>query len=97
MAILQQLSGQQRTPPLFIVRVSRDKSHYKELNDEANWDDLKCSTLATVVAHGYEAVMDPTYVPKGQDELNLFEESKILCMLSLLGCCVLLWDNILYG
>jgi len=52
--------------------IKRDKSHYRELKDEAHWDDWKHSTLATVTAHGCELIMDPVYKPTIEDELGLF-------------------------
>jgi len=52
----------------------RDKSHYRELKDEALWDDWKHSTLVTVAAHGCKLIMDPVYKPTNQDELELFVE-----------------------
>jgi len=50
----------------------RDKSHFRELKDEAHWDDWKRSTLATVAAHGCELIMDPVYKSTNQVELELF-------------------------
>jgi len=58
----------------------RDKSHYRELKDEAHWDDWKHSTLATVAAHGCELIMDPVYKPTNQDELELFVEMQKFCL-----------------
>ena len=54
--------------------IKRDKAHYDVLKDDAHWDDWKRATLATVANHGCEVVMDPTYQPTNQDELDLFNE-----------------------
>jgi len=54
--------------------IKRDKTHYNVLKDEAHWDNWKRATLATVANHGCKAVMDPTYQPTNQDELDLFNE-----------------------
>jgi hypothetical protein len=54
--------------------IKRDNSHHRKLNNEANWDDWKCSTLATVASNVFEAIKDPTYVHKDQDELEFFKE-----------------------
>ena len=56
--------------------IKRDKSHYKEIKDEKQWDDFKRTTVATIHAHGCENVIDPAYVPTTPDEVVLFEEQK---------------------
>ena len=52
--------------------IKRDKYHYRELKDEANWEDWKHSTLATVTTHSCELIMDPVYKPTNQDEMKKF-------------------------
>ena len=51
-----------------------DKSHYKELKDEGYWDEWKRATLATASSHGCDPILDPLYVPKSQDEREVFVE-----------------------
>ena len=73
--------------------MNRDKSHCKELDDEADWDDWKHSTPSTSAAHGCGAVTGPKYVPRDQDELDLLGKCISLCMMFLLGPCILSWEN----
>jgi hypothetical protein len=40
------------------------------------WDDFKHATVATVYAHGFENVINPSHVPSTSDEALLFEEQK---------------------
>ncbi len=56
--------------------IKRDKSHYREIRDEKQWDEFKRTTVATVYAHGCENVIDPSYIPSTPDDVVLFEEQK---------------------
>ena len=58
----------------FRKAIKLDKSHYKELRDEAKWDEWKRATLATVSSHGCDNIVNPAYVPTTQDEYELFLE-----------------------
>ena len=80
-------SSTKNTASDFRKGIKRFKFHYKELNDQADWDDWERS----VAAHGCEPGTDSKYVPKDQDELNPLRKCKSLCMMSLLARCILPW------
>ena len=72
--------GQSR-PPIsaaaeFRKGIKRDKSHYKEIKDEKQWDDWKRSTISTVYAHGCENILSQSYVPATPDDTILFIEQQ---------------------
>ena len=69
----QQLTSVQE----FRKGIKRDKSHYKPLKDEKQWDDWKRKTEATCKAHRCEKVLDPSYVPSSPEEVSLFNEIQI--------------------
>mgnify|MGYP003326603853 CR=1 FL=1 len=54
--------------------IKQDKSHYRELKDEGYWDEWRRATLATASSHGCDPILDPLYVPKSQDERDVFVE-----------------------
>jgi len=54
--------------------IRRDKSHYSELKDEANWDEWKRATLSTASSHGVENIFNPNYKATNADEFGLFLE-----------------------
>ena len=56
--------------------IKRDKSHYKEIVDEKQWDEFKRTTIATVYAHGCENVISPSYTPSSPNEIVLFDEQR---------------------
>ena len=56
--------------------IKRDKSHYKNLKDEFQWNDWKRSTVSTVYAHGCENILSQSYVPSTADESVLFIEQQ---------------------
>ena len=56
--------------------IKRDKAHYRELRNEKGWDEWKRITIPTIYSHGCENVIDPEYVPKTNQEINLFKEQQ---------------------
>ena len=56
--------------------IKRDKSHYKEIKNEKQWDDWKRSTISTVYAHGCENILSQSHVPATPDDTILFNEQQ---------------------
>ena len=54
--------------------IKRDKSHYRELKDEGYWDEWRRATSAIASSHGCDPILDTGYVPKSQDERDVFAE-----------------------
>ena len=54
--------------------IKRDKSHYKPLKENKQWDSWRRSTMATARSHGCEEILDPLYTPSTLEERYLFEE-----------------------
>ena len=51
----------------------RDKTQYDELKDERNFEIWKIEFLATAHSHKLEDVFNHTYVPRNQDEIDIFQ------------------------
>ena len=47
----------------FRCGIKRDKSYYREIKEEKQWDNFKRTTVATIHAHRCENVINPAYVP----------------------------------
>ena len=58
--------------------IKRDKSHYKELKDDKQWDRWQRATIDTARSHGCEEVFDPGYDPAFiyQEEEEIFDEKQ---------------------
>ena len=56
--------------------IKRDKSHYRTLKDEKQWEDWRRSTTSTICAHGCENIISPSYSPTTPEETLLFEEQQ---------------------
>ena len=54
--------------------IKRDKSHYRELKEKGYWDEWRRATSATASSHGCNPILDTGYMPKSQDERDVFAE-----------------------
>ena len=75
------LVGNKATPSAlndFKRGIKRDKSHYKELKDDKQWDRWQKATIATARSYGCEDIFDPDYNPASIDEeaVDIFDEKK---------------------
>ena len=60
----------------FKKTVKRDKAHYKALKTDKQWDSWNRSTISTARTHGCEDVLDSKYVPRTQEDKDLFDEKQ---------------------
>ena len=60
----------------FKKSIKRDSSRFTIFKDGKFWDNWRRSTLATARAQNVEDVLDPTYQPVTEDEIELFKEKK---------------------
>ena len=60
----------------FKKSIKRNKSDYTVLTQDKQWDDWLRSTRATAATHDCDEVLNSTYKPKGQENIDLFEEKQ---------------------
>ena len=56
--------------------IKRDPSQFKTLKRESDWDDWYAHIKVTAMAQGVEEVLNPTYLPVGNDDRELFNEKQ---------------------
>jgi hypothetical protein len=61
----------------FCCGVTRDKAHYKDLNDGKYFNSWNCGFVAAAHMHHTHLVLDEKYVPKGDVAKAAFKEMQI--------------------
>ena len=57
--------------------IKRDASLYPVLKDNRHWNNWQRAVLAQAHAHDIQEVFDVNYVPKNEEEQNLFNEEQV--------------------
>jgi len=52
--------------------IKHDIGQFSSLKDDSAWDNWNCSTVAQARAQGIIEVLDPTYLPSTQEDIQLF-------------------------
>ena len=61
---------------MFMKSIKKDRTAYPTLKEDRQWDKWNRSLKAVARTHGCEIILDPSYVPGNEGEIELFKEKQ---------------------